>query len=125
MLNRHTLLSSLHLLLRAHLEQLRRIHAAALLGHAQAHKPSEGAALIIRRVLHGLCLRPYQMRCRHVGVAEDSVPLKILDHILVFFRSIDGIDTKRHNLYAAQVLSLIHICKKMSAALPAIYESEG
>ena len=94
MLNRHTLLSSLHLLLRAHLEQLRRVDSTALLGHIHAHETGECAALIFRGVLHGLRLRAHQMRRRHVGVAEDGIALQLLDHVLVLFRRIDGIDAE-------------------------------
>lgn len=56
-LNRRALLRSLRLLLRAHLEQLRCIDSAALLGHIHAHEAGERAALVFRGVLHGFHLR--------------------------------------------------------------------
>ena len=62
-------------LLCAKLEQLSGVHTAALLGHVHAQEAGKRPALIFRRILHGLRLRAYQMRRRHVGVAEDSVPL--------------------------------------------------
>lgn len=105
-LNRRALLRSLRLLLRAHLEQLRRIDSAALLGHIHAHEAGERAALVFRGVLHGLRLRAHQMRRRHVRVAENGVLLQLLDHRLVLFGGFDGVYAKGDDLHAAQIRPL-------------------
>ena len=90
----------------AHLEQLRRIHTAALLSHVHAHKSSKCAAGILCCVLHGLRLRPHQMRRRHVGVAKYRVLLQLLDHVFVLLGRIDRTHAEGHDLYAAQVRPL-------------------
>ena len=86
-----------------HLEELRRVDPAALLSHVHPHEAGERAALILGRILHGLRLRADQMRRRHVRVAEDGVLLQLLNHRLVLFGGLDGIDAEGHDFHAAQV----------------------
>jgi len=105
----------LRLLLRAHLEELSGIHTIALC-HIHAHEASESACRILRCILHGLRLGANHMCGRHIGIAEDRIALKRLDHRLVFLGSLDRIDADGDHLNAAQLRPLFreHIIERLS-----------
>ena len=80
-----------------------RVHAAALLRHAHAHKAGEGAGGVLGRVLHGLRLRADQLRGGHVGIAEHRIALQLFDHGFVFLGGLDGADAEGYDFNAAKI----------------------
>ncbi len=95
------------LLLRAHLIEILRVHAAHLSGHIHAHERHRGAcALIGRGRLHRCRLCADQMCRRSRRIHECRVALHFFQHLLVFFARLHAGYAERYNLKSAQVAPL-------------------
>ena len=95
------------LLLRAHLIEILRVHAARLSRHVHAHERHRGAcALIGRGRLHGGRLCADEVRCRSRRVHECRVALHLLEHLLVFLARLDAGYAERDDFQTTQITPL-------------------
>ena len=92
------------LLLRPHLIEALRVHAAGLPCHVHAHEGHGRAGiLVVSRSLHGTGLRADQMRRRSCRIHKGCIALQFLEHGLVFLARFDGRNTEGNDLKAAQI----------------------
>ena len=97
----------LRLLLRTHLIEVLRVHAAGLTCHVHTHEGHRGAcALIARCGLHRGGLRADQVGCGSCRVHKRGVALHLLEHLFVFLAGFHTGNAERHDLKTAQVAPL-------------------
>ena len=90
-----------------HLEEGVGVHSPGVLGHAQAHKAHHCAVFVGGGGLHCLCLGADNGRSGHVRVAIYGSFLKLLDGGFILLGGLDGADSHRDNLYAAEPSPLV------------------
>ena len=93
-----------------HLVQCIGIQTAGGLCHIHTHEAHHGTVFVFGGRLHGFGLCLYHVCGCHVGVAEDSGLLQLLDHCLVFGGSGRGVDTNRDHADAANIAPLCGEC---------------
>ena len=95
------------MLLRTHLIEVLRVHAAGLTCHVHTHEGHRGAcALIACSCLHRGGLRADQVGCGPCRVHKRGVALHLLEHLFVFLAGFHTGNAERHDLKTAQVAPL-------------------